>query len=466
MNALRIVSPLLVLVGFADLACSHAGTRGAGGGSAPPSWDCESVAVPLGQTFQCVSSVAANLAVSGPAYYCAANGTDDAECPPIGAGGVEAPARAPSAPDAATNAGPDSGPSACASGRTNGTENGDGFYCTKEAGKRVCKRAPTCDDDAHRVQMDCEPNASSGLGHNGPTPASGSGYPGNDGSGDDAMTGCQTQCFYPSGTSGGSGSMPAATFEYRLEAIEGVDQLHVRLTFSPDFVDNSYGAGAIGWPSGHKFAELVGSDHAELALFDKASVEKLHFKLDYLSKSSSAPSGYACLGVSGGEGRMLLGDASLVTKAMSSLDRNLNERGYASFLVDSPATDAGYAPPKTAPHWDFRVVYEAWIENSAFASAGFGNVELAFVHASPSKARSNTLPVTPGPCPPDWGNGDSGSSTGGGSSSGSADGASSGGSSAGAGSGGAPCTGAACGGCPTDEPGCDTSNPPGSTPIY
>jgi len=99
---------------------------------------------------------------------------------------------------------------------------------------------------------------------------------------------------------------------------------------------------------------------------------------------------------------MILGAASAITKAMSSLDRNLNERGYKTFVVDSPATSATYAPPASAPNWDFRVVYEAWIDNGAFGAAGYGDVKLTFVHASPSKASSNTLSVVPGPCPPDW----------------------------------------------------------------
>src|ERR1041384_757223 len=35
----------------------------------------------------------------------------------------------------------------------------------------------------------------------------------------------------------------------------------IRVTFSKNFVDNTYGANAVGWPKGHKFKDLVGSDH-------------------------------------------------------------------------------------------------------------------------------------------------------------------------------------------------------------
>ncbi len=288
-------------------------------------------------------------------------------------------------------------------GTAGGASTGDGFYCTRELGKRTCKKAPTCNPGAHRVQMDCEPDGSFGDGNS----SNESCYPGA-GGGDGAMPGGHTDCFYPSG--GASPSAPAATAEYTLEAFNGAQVLHVRLTFTPTFVDNSYGTTAVGWSKGHAFSELVGSDHAELTFLDTAGAEKLHFKMDYISKSATAPSGYACLGVTGGEGRMILGDASSVVRTSTSLDKNLNDRGYGSFIVDSPATSASYAPSASAPAWDYRVIYEAWIKNDAFGAAGFGSVQLAFVHASPSKLGTNTLPVSKGTCPPDW-NGASSSSS-------------------------------------------------------
>jgi hypothetical protein len=355
-------------------------------------WDCQDVHVPLGRTIECTSSVKNALAVDdgpvtdGPAYVCPV-GIVDSDCPPPA--GSTKPTIATKTETPAGDDGPAS----------------DGFYCTKESGKRTCRKTPTCDPGAHRQQMDCEPDQSSGLGVGGVGGGVGTaqrgGYPGA-GGGDPSMPGGEMQCFYPVGAPPAT-TMPAATFEYVLEAIAGASQLHMRLTFSPHFVDNSYGATSIGWAKQHQFRELVGSDHAELSFFDKASTEKLHFKMDYLSQSAKAPSGWACLGVTGGEGRMILGNASAITKAISSLDRNLNERGYAQYVVDSPKSDDNYAPPPAAPSWDYRVVYEAWIQNDAFGPNGFGNVKLAFVHASPSKANSNTLPVEPGPCPSGWG---------------------------------------------------------------
>jgi hypothetical protein len=215
---------------------------------------------------------------------------------------------------------------------------------------------------------------------------------------------------------------PAATLEQVLECAEEGDAVHLRLTFHPSFVDNTYGANAIGWgddaadpapvmmdgmmmkkkkgKGGHTFRDLVGSDHAEIIVKDGNDNVVVHFKLDYLSEDPTASSGYGSLGVLGGEGEMIVGDPADIVAYMTSMDRNMNERGYASYTVDSPETDALYTPNPATPEWDYRVVYEAWIDADAFGNAGFGGALIEFVHASPSKADSNTLEVEPGDCPP------------------------------------------------------------------
>jgi hypothetical protein len=228
------------------------------------------------------------------------------------------------------------------------------------------------------------------------------------------------QCFY----SATDLQHPAATLEQVLECSEGKDSIHLRLTFDPSFVDNTYGENAIGWgsramaapammmmggmakpmkmgKSGHTFMDLVGSDHAEIQVTDDSGKVVLQFKLDYISVDPSRPSGYGCLGVTGGEGKVIVGNADWVVGYTTSLDRDLNERGYASYTTDSPATDENYTPNKDTPEWDYRVVYEAWISLDALGSAGFGGANIEFVHASPSKASSNTVDVKPNDCPPD-----------------------------------------------------------------
>jgi hypothetical protein len=260
----------------------------------------------------------------------------------------------------------------------------------------------------------------------------------------------QVTCYYASVAP----STPMAFLEQLVEVAEGQGLIHVRLTMNPAFVDNTYGDTAIGWggsdagsgpaapmpgtstpgtgmpglgttstgtagmgmaggpmsavaaamppgPGGHTFTDLVESDHAEFDLSNAAGASTLSFDLDYISADTSAPSGYATLGVSGGDGKLLSGDASAVVYASTSLDRDLNACGDASYTANSPATDSTYTPNASTPDWDYRVVYDVWVKASAF-SGGFGTATIPYVHASPAKL-SATLPVTPGPCPPPFG---------------------------------------------------------------
>jgi hypothetical protein len=208
---------------------------------------------------------------------------------------------------------------------------------------------------------------------------------------------------------------PAATLEQVLECVEGTDTVHIRLTFHPWFVDNTYGENSVNWHTrrpaqagkmnkprtgGHSFDDLLESDHAEIILKDASGAVVMQLKLDYISADPTRPSGYGSLGVLGGEGEMIIGDAADVVRWMSSEDRNLNERGYASYIVDSPATDANFTANPATPEWDYRVVYEAWIALRAFGGAGFGGATIEYVHASPSKAARNTIETEPGECPP------------------------------------------------------------------
>ncbi|HKP57965.1 MAG TPA: hypothetical protein VJV78_14630 [Polyangiales bacterium] len=253
-----------------------------------------------------------------------------------------------------------------------------------------------------------------------------------------------TKCFFEDNS-----NKPSATIEQVLECAEGMDAVHLRLTFDPAFVDNTYGANAIGWDArakgpggpmggmammtppapppgaapappaggpgggkmmmpkgmgpggkaGHTWKDLVGSDHAEFVVTNEAGELVTQFKLDYVSVNAKAPSGYASLGVLGGDGKMIKGDSKWIAKWMTSIDRNLNERGYASYTEDSPETDKDYTPNDATPNWDYRVVYEVWIDNAAFGSSSFGGAKIEHVHASPSKAANDTLLVKPGDCP-------------------------------------------------------------------
>jgi len=225
---------------------------------------------------------------------------------------------------------------------------------------------------------------------------------------------------------------PLATIEQVIEVIGGKRVVHLRVTFDPAFVDNTYGANACcGWPEaettteppagmgmgmgmgmmppkmpkpgkgGHTFDDLVGSDHLELMLTNATGETVMDFKIDYITASSDSACGYRTLGVNGGEGKVVVGNASAVLGVATSIDRDLNGCGYCE-TTDSPATDENYTPNADAPAWDYRVVYEVWLDLDAFGSAGFGQAYITNVHASPSKLDNNTVEVTATPCPGEW----------------------------------------------------------------
>jgi len=196
---------------------------------------------------------------------------------------------------------------------------------------------------------------------------------------------------------------PAATIEQVLECVDGVDVLHLRLTFDPNFVDNTYGDGSVGWNENRPHTndkDLVKSDHAELLLVDGDGEVAMQFKMDYIEIDPDAPGGFSNQCVSGGDGEVIEGDPAAITGCMTSLDRNLNERGYDEYSVDSPATDENYTANPDAPEWDYRMVYEVWVDTDTFGDAGFAGAFINYVHASPAKIPESTIEVTPGECPP------------------------------------------------------------------
>lgn len=206
---------------------------------------------------------------------------------------------------------------------------------------------------------------------------------------------------------------PAAVIEQVVERSGGKSYVHIRVTLDPGFTDNTYGDGACcGWPArrGHTFTDLIKSDHTELLLTDTSGATVMNFKIDLASADPSAACQYGTLGVTGGDGAVIVGDASAVLATSSSLDRNLNGCGYCKSAacassgdctIDSPTTDSMYTPNPLTPNWDYRVVYEAWIDLNAFGSAGFGQAYITYTHSSPGK-KVDTINVVPTPCPPTW----------------------------------------------------------------
>ena len=220
-----------------------------------------------------------------------------------------------------------------------------------------------------------------------------------------------TLCF--SGDGDATPEDPSAVIEQVIERLNGVSYVHIRVTFDPAFTDNTFGEGSCcGWPAkrGHRFSDLVKSDHTELLLTDGMGTTIMNFKIDLISADAAADCGYGTLGVLGGDGSVITGNAADVLAVSTSLDRNLNGCGYCKndacassgdCTVDSPPTDENYTPNPGTPNWDYRQVYEVWIGLDAFGDSGFGQAYITYTHSSPAKS-TDTITVTPSPCPPDW----------------------------------------------------------------
>jgi hypothetical protein len=210
---------------------------------------------------------------------------------------------------------------------------------------------------------------------------------------------------------------PAGTFTWKISDGIGeenwpagnIGDILVRYDQFPAPNDNSYGINAVGWDGGHTFGNLTGSDKAGIQIRNNSGIVKLSFEMDYLSAKTGTPSGYASLGVTGGDGDMLVGTATGIS-VTTSLANNLNETGYCvagnctvagtNLLVNSPPTDPAhqtyvFADPGAHGLWDFHNTYYARISPSNPALAGFDpgtwivEPNVTALHNSPDK-----------PCPP------------------------------------------------------------------
>jgi hypothetical protein len=220
----------------------------------------------------------------------------------------------------------------------------------------------------------------------------------------DAVT--QTWCisnpisFIVLDTTGVCGSpCPAGSFNFSFEAS---GDLHMTFDQWPAPNDNSYGTNAVGWPNGHKFSDLTGSDKAGFQLKDPDGIVRLSFNIDYLSTwqstaqgKTNTPSGYASLGVFGGDGSMVLGTAFVGNTTQvgifgdTSLARNLNnvnipglfnsahvqQFGSVNVLINSPPTNAAHTTyaitDPTLAGWDFHDTYFATVTKAKLNSIGF-----------------------------------------------------------------------------------------------
>ena len=192
----------------------------------------------------------------------------------------------------------------------------------------------------------------------------------------------------------------------------------IKVSYLQDFGinDNTYGTGAIGWPSGHKFGDLTGSDKLEFRFFDKNGTVVLDFYVDCITADASVtvpgtgqvisyPSGYGTLGPFGGDGSMVAGSANNIVSFSTSISDNLNNPANlpkkAALIVDSPTSLVGgnvvIDPLKAPGGWNHINTYTVVVKASTFAAGGgFGSVAVPDQHNSPNKLGGpNGMTTTP-----------------------------------------------------------------------
>ncbi len=167
--------------------------------------------------------------------------------------------------------------------------------------------------------------------------------------------------------------------------------------------DNRYGTGATattGWPGGHTFGNLTGSDKAQFVFKDANGATVLDFVVDYISQDASAPSGYGTLGFGGDGDAPTVGNAADVLEMRTSLSDNLKLAQFQTgFLVNSPPETSPNSGTSVPAGWDYENSYTVIVSKNAFGAAGFGSVSVPAVHDSPPKDGAGNL-VSPTNCTP------------------------------------------------------------------
>ena len=103
--------------------------------------------------------------------------------------------------------------------------------------------------------------------------------------------------------------------------------------------DNSYGTNAVGWPKGHTFGNLTGSDKAGFQILRPNGTIAVSFNIDYITASTlnSPPSGYRSLGPFGGDG-------SIVVNSTPALVNNGTPDHVGYLAGEEPEWTCGVGP--------------------------------------------------------------------------------------------------------------------------
>ncbi len=187
-----------------------------------------------------------------------------------------------------------------------------------------------------------------------------------------------------------SGGDSVATLDVTTDLTTG--NVVVKVSQSRTVNDNSYGANSsVFWGTKvHTFQNLLGSDKAEFVFTNGDGDVVAQFELDYISAVPSTllgtyPSGFGTLGVSGGDGKMRVGNPAHVVSYTTSLSDNLNQHpSFRGYTTDSP--------PEGFAGWDFVNAYTVEIAAAAFGGSGFGSVSVPALHNSPSASGDKGKP--------------------------------------------------------------------------
>lgn len=177
--------------------------------------------------------------------------------------------------------------------------------------------------------------------------------------------------------------------------------VYIRYTQSLSTNDNTYGASTVNWPGGggsgnHKWHHLVNSDQTRFEIKDANGNVVVDLYMDYISTSSSAPTGYMSLGPTGGDGSMNIGNVNWIYDWKSSMQVNLERYcngtnctvNGVNLLQDSPPTlnhQSYELVDPTFSDWIFPYWIEFHVKAEAFGGSTFGSVQLTDIHNSPAK---------------------------------------------------------------------------------
>jgi len=166
---------------------------------------------------------------------------------------------------------------------------------------------------------------------------------------------------------------------------------NVQFTYLVDnsTTDNTFGAGSAsnwGWDGG-SFSNLVNNGGAEFQILDGKGNTVLDFVADYVSASSSYPSGYGTCGIKSNGGCIYSGNSNNIVSIDTSITDNLNRsKAFNKCTQNSPTGN---------PDWQSQCGYKVEVNCAAWGSNGFGGVNCPIVKHTAKNSGCNQHQIKP-----------------------------------------------------------------------